>query len=105
MRIFLALFGSLTFFVSAQAETSFRGSTVIVPPLLSKTAREYAPHRIMRMPVQAGVVESVVTTRFPNSDNVALIIKAMSITLYARRTSCVSPVPRWRQWTACATSW
>ncbi len=72
------LFGAVaafSFILSANAQTPFKGSSIIVPPLMSKNTHNYPPLRVMRMPAQAGVVESVVATRFPHSDNIALITK------------------------------
>lgn len=71
------IFGALAtcFVLSANATTPFKGSTVFVSPLLLKNTPASAKPRVMRMPVQAGFVESVITTRFPNSENIALIIK------------------------------
>ncbi len=74
MRTLLAVFTALWLTLAAHAGTPFKGSTVFVPPLWTFKAPVGAV-RIMRMPVEAGVVESVVTTRFPSSDNLALIVK------------------------------
>jgi hypothetical protein len=75
MRRLLAAFVSLSFILSAHAETPFRGSTVIVPPLISRNTLVHPSPRIMRLPPQAGIVARVITTRLPNSAGKALIAK------------------------------
>jgi hypothetical protein len=67
MRRIQAAFAALSFIASANALASyapFQGSTVFVPPLLTKASPAELPPstRVLRLPPQAGLVRTIVTT-------------------------------------------